>query len=89
MGVRPYLTMHGLDMFNHLSLLVALYLQLAFTDLLLSQEGKVIVGWIYIGVVCLQMLANVSNLVINSMILPLDRKIRKKCKVNKHKKLQK
>ena len=65
---------HYLELFNYYSLLVTIFLKVLFTEYVQNENQKFSIGWVYIGLIVLMIIANLLNMV---KVL-IEKKIRKK-----------
>ena len=68
--VRPNMTRlewqvdgHYLELFNYFSLLLAIFLKVLFTEYVLNENLRFSIGWVYVGLIVLMIIANLSNMV--------------------------
>ena len=58
--VRPLRVLNLIEVSNEVGILVCTYFYMLFTDVNLDSESKWVLGWYFIGTVCLVFLANLT-----------------------------
>ena len=73
-------TITKLEIFNEIAAVCLCYFMLCFTDWIERARTRYIVGWVFIGIICLHLSTHLTLLIYNSISVMKEKRRQKKYK---------